>query len=53
MSDEKPRKRLLSRFEVFLLIIGAIILLYFILKGVGLDPVQQTEDTEIIDPYER
>jgi len=53
MSDDKPKKRLLSRFEVLLLLIGAIILLYFILKGVGLDPVQQTEETEIVDPYNR
>ena len=52
MADEKPKKRLLSRFELILLLIGAIILLYFILKAVGLDPAQRTEDTEIIDPYQ-
>jgi len=53
MADEKPKKRLLSRFELILLLIGVIILLYFILKGVGLDPVQRTEDTEMVDPYTR
>ena len=52
MSEDRPKRRLLSRFEVVLLLIGGVILLYFMLKGAGLDPVRQSEETEIIDPYQ-
>mgnify|MGYP006284407769 FL=1 len=51
MSDEQPKKRLLSGFEKILLFLAALILLYFILRGLGMDPVQKSEETEIIDPY--
>lgn len=52
MADEQPRKRLLSGFEKILLFLAALILLYFILRGLGMDPVKKTEETEIIDPYQ-
>ncbi|NRB65011.1 MAG: hypothetical protein HRU40_18650 [Saprospiraceae bacterium] len=52
MPEDRPKRRLLSRFEVALLLVGGAILLYFMLKGAGLDPVRQSEETEIIDPYQ-
>lgn len=52
MNDEQPRKRLLTGLEKFLLILAGLILLYFILRGLGLDPVQESDETEIVDPYQ-
>lgn len=51
MSDEQPKKRLLSGFEKILIFVAALILLYFILRGLGMDPVKKTDETEMIDPY--
>jgi len=52
MADERPKKRLLSGFEKILLFLAALIMIYFILRAVGMDPVQKSEETEIIDPYQ-
>ncbi|HKK76052.1 MAG TPA: hypothetical protein VJ953_13320 [Saprospiraceae bacterium] len=50
MSEEK--KRLLSLWEKVLLVLAALIILYFLLDRMGVNLTKVTEDTEIIDPYQ-
>jgi hypothetical protein len=50
MSEEK--KRLFPKWEKILLIIAALIILYFVLTKLGVSLTNVTDDTEIIDPYQ-
>lgn len=46
------KKRLLSLWEKVLLVLAALIILYFLLDRMGVNLTTVTEDTEIIDPYQ-
>lgn len=50
MSQEK--KRLLSVWEKVLLILAALIIVYFLLGRMGIQLTTVSEETEIIDPYQ-
>jgi len=49
MENSSNSRRLLSRWELFFLIIAVFILLYFILQQFGIDVVQVVEESEITD----
>lgn len=49
MEDSGSNRRLLHRWELFLLIAAIFILLYFILQRFGIDVVHVVEESEIID----
>jgi hypothetical protein len=47
---ELPRKRRInSRGGFFLLLLLALLLLFFVLKQLGVNPVEVTDDSEIIE----
>ncbi len=46
--QEKPKRRLLSRWDWFWLIIAGIIILYVVLKQFGIDMVYRSEQEELI-----
>lgn len=46
--EESGKKRLLTRWELFILIIIVFLILYFILQKFGINMVEVTEDSEII-----
>ncbi len=48
MSEEKPKRRLLSRWDIFWLILVGAIILYVLLKSFGVDLVYRTEQEELI-----
>lgn len=50
MSEDK--KRLLSFWEKLLLILAALIILYFLLGRMGISFTNISEETEIVDPYQ-
>ena len=46
--EESGNKRLLTRWELFILIVVVLIILYFILQKFGINMMEVTEDSEII-----
>lgn len=46
--QERPKRRLLSRWDRIWLLIVAILLLYVILKQFGIDMIYRTEQEELI-----
>ncbi len=47
-TSEKKKKRILTRFELILLIIALLIILSFALQRMGVDVIKKSEDSEII-----
>jgi hypothetical protein len=48
MEESRKKKRLLTRWELFILITVVLLILYFILQKFGINMVEVTEDSEII-----
>ena len=46
--EESGKKRLLNRWELFILIVVVLIIIYFILLKFGINMMEVTEDSEII-----
>jgi hypothetical protein len=49
MTEEKPKRRLLSRWDWLWVIIAALILLYVLLERLGLPVVTESEQEELIE----
>lgn len=48
MEESGKKKKLLTRWELFILIVVVFLILYFILQKFGINMVEVTEDSEII-----
>jgi hypothetical protein len=48
MSDTENKRRLITRWELFFLILAILIILYAILQKFGINVVEVTEESEII-----
>jgi hypothetical protein len=48
MEESGKKKKLLSRWELFILIVVVFLILYFILQKFGINMMEVTEDSEII-----
>lgn len=45
----QPKRRLLTRWEIFFLVVAVLLVLSFLLKQCGVNMVEVTDDTEIIE----